>query len=116
MLAEPITVPGRGGGPPPQAVIPEGQGSGRGGGEVQQAVKEPTAADLMEMVAHVENNLKKINNTELQFSVHQGSGEVMVTVKEESTGKVIREIPPREVLNLAARVEEMVGLLFDKIG
>jgi len=48
--------------------------------------------------------------------VHQASGVVMVTVTDESTGEVIREIPPSEVLDLAARLEEMVGLLFDQKG
>jgi len=40
----------------------------------------------------------------------------MVTVREESTGEVIREIPPSEMLDLAARIDEMVGLLFHQTG
>ncbi|MBE9523215.1 MAG: flagellar protein FlaG, partial [Proteobacteria bacterium] len=42
--------------------------------------------------------------------------EIMVTVREQSTGEVIREIPPSEILDLAARLGEMVGLLFDRRG
>jgi uncharacterized FlaG/YvyC family protein len=40
----------------------------------------------------------------------------MIQVREESTGKLIREIPSREVLNLAAKFDEMVGLIMDKKG
>jgi flagellar protein FlaG len=53
---------------------------------------------------------------DLQFSVHEASGEIMVTVRDESSGEVIREIPPSEMLDLAARLGEMVGLLFDQTG
>ncbi|UCH01215.1 MAG: flagellar protein FlaG, partial [Deltaproteobacteria bacterium] len=37
-------------------------------------------------------------------------------VMEGSTGEVIREIPPVEILNLAAKLDEMVGLIFDQRG
>jgi hypothetical protein len=57
-----------------------------------------------------------IHNVDLQFSVHEATGEIMVTVREESTGEVIREIPPSEMLDLAARIDEMVGLLFHQTG
>jgi flagellar protein FlaG len=38
----------------------------------------------------------------------------MITVIDESTGKVIREIPESEILELAAKMKEMVGMLFDQ--
>jgi flagellar protein FlaG len=38
----------------------------------------------------------------------------MVTVVNEDTGEVIREIPSRELLDLAAKLEEAIGLIFDK--
>jgi len=53
---------------------------------------------------------------ELQFSVNEASGRTVVTVTDAQTGEVIREIPPSEQLNLAARLEEMIGLLFDQMG
>jgi uncharacterized FlaG/YvyC family protein len=40
----------------------------------------------------------------------------MVTVKDETTGDVIRQIPPAEILDLATRLEEMIGLIFDQKG
>jgi flagellar protein FlaG len=75
--------------------------------------------DLSQMsgvVADIQKNLGMIHDVDLQFSVHEASGEIMVTVREESSGKVIREIPPSEMLDLAARLGEMVGLLFDQTG
>jgi flagellar protein FlaG len=40
----------------------------------------------------------------------------MVTVVDESTGKVVREIPSQELLDLAAKIDEMVGMIFDQKG
>ena len=57
-----------------------------------------------------------IHEVDLQFSVHEASGEIMVRVLEESTGEVIREIPPSEMLDLAAGLGEMVEPLFDQTG
>jgi flagellar protein FlaG len=55
-----------------------------------------------------------IHKLNLQFTVHEASGEIMVTVSDESTGEVVREIPPSEALNLSAKLDEMIGLLFDQ--
>ena len=76
--------------------------------------KEPDSS--RPMVADLQNNLKMISNVDLQFSVHEASGEIMVTVRNEDTGKVIREIPPSETLNLAAKIDEMIGIIFDQKG
>jgi len=85
----------------------------------QEPAKEIKPQDLIyiaEVVADIQKNLSMIHNVDLQFSVHEDSGEIMVTVREESTGEVIREIPPSEMLELAARIDEMVGLLFHQTG
>ncbi len=41
---------------------------------------------------------------------------MMVTVVDESNGKVVREIPSHEILDLAAKMDEMVGMIFDQKG
>ena len=78
--------------------------------------KRPDSSRLMELLDDVEKDLNKIPNVDLRFSVHEASGRIMVTVIDESTGEVIREIPPSEVLNLAAKLDAMVGLIFDQKG
>jgi len=52
--------------------------------------------------------------TDLHFSVNRPTGKVQVTVSEKSSGKVIREIPSSESLQIAAKMDEMVGMIFDK--
>lgn len=79
-----------------------------------QTANKPDVAQSKAIVAGIRQNLKVLNNVELSFSVHEASGDVVVTVTDEDTGKVIREVPEREMLNLAAHLEEMVGMIFDQ--
>ena len=38
----------------------------------------------------------------------------MVQVIEKATDEVISEIPPEKILDLVARIEEMIGLIVDQ--
>jgi flagellar protein FlaG len=51
---------------------------------------------------------------DLKINVDENTGKIIVKVISRENGKVIREIPPDELLDLAARIEEMTGILFDK--
>jgi len=72
--------------------------------------------DLVAMTEAFNHKITMIHNVEFQFSIHEGSGQVLVKVMDAGSGEVIREIPPSEMLNLAARLDEMIGLLFDQVG
>jgi len=50
----------------------------------------------------------------LSFRIHEGSGRMMVQVVDGETGEVIKEIPPREILDTVARIMQFVGLLLDR--
>ncbi|MGI5838051.1 MAG: flagellar protein FlaG [bacterium] len=52
--------------------------------------------------------------TQLEFSVHEKTGEIMVKVKNSDSGEVIREIPPEKILDLVANIWEMLGIIVDK--
>ena len=78
---------------------------------VKKPVKEPDSQQIKAQLQDVQN---KLNNVDLHFSVHQSSGTIMVTVTEKASGKVIREIPSSETLHLAAKLDEMVGMIFDQ--
>ena len=119
MLVEQISKAGNSMAPSVQAGIPADAGMVRnekGGQEVQMPFQAPDSEQIKELAADVQKNLKIIHNVDLQFSVHEASGQIKVVVKDEASGKVIREIPPDEVLNLAAKFDEMVGLILDKQG
>lgn len=62
----------------------------------------------------IKKALEEMNRNELEFSVHKKTGKTVVKVVDRDTGEVIKEIPPEELLDIAARINEMAGMLFDK--
>lgn len=80
---------------------------------VEKPVKEPDSSRVKALVADLQSQL---NNTDLHFSVDEPSGRIMITVTEKSSGKVIREIPSSEILHLAANMDAMIGMIFNKNG
>ncbi len=79
-----------------------------------EAAADQEPSKLTELVADVQKNVNMVHGVDLLFSVHEASGQIMVTVTDGLTGEVIREVPASEVLDLAAKLEEMVGLMFDQ--
>ncbi|MFH1991817.1 MAG: flagellar protein FlaG [Pseudomonadota bacterium] len=114
MLVAPVKNTKNGMAPPAQANLPAEVGMLPKYETAEKPVQEPNPVHLQALAADVQKNLKVMHNVDLQFSVHEASGQTMIIVREESTGEVIREIPPEEILNLAAKFDEMIGLLFDK--
>ncbi len=74
-----------------------------------------SAEQVSAMVEDLQASLDMLQqkNTHLNFSVHEETERIMVRITDQNTGDVIREIPSEEFLNLAARLQEMVGLMFD---
>jgi flagellar protein FlaG len=63
-------------------------------------------------ISDVKVAAKKVNefvqqlDRNLEFSVDESSGRVIITVREPETGKIIRQIPPEELLVIAKLVSE----------
>ena len=70
--------------------------------------------------AHISEALEKLKHTgeifnrRLDFRIHEETHRVVVKVIDTETDKVIKEIPPEQILQLAARIQEMIGLLVDE--
>jgi len=54
-----------------------------------------------------------LRNVNLNFSVNQSSGHIVISVVDKDTGEVIREIPPEVLQDLATKFQESVGVIFD---
>jgi len=72
------------------------------------------ASEKIDHIARALLNYVRSVQTELSIEVHRGTGKIMVQVISKSDGKVIREIPAEELLDLAAKMEEVVGVIFNK--
>lgn len=84
---------------------------------------EPKATpkfDPQKMLEHMQeiverlNEQMKQNNRALGFSVDHKINTFVVTVRDSSTGEVVRQIPNEVVVNFAHSLEDLKGLLFNE--
>ena len=68
----------------------------------------------IENIAQALNQYVKSTQRDLKIQVHEATGNIIVKVLSKESGKIIREIPPEKMLNLAAKMEEMTGILFNE--
>lgn len=54
------------------------------------------------------------SNKTFRFFVDEKTGQVVIKIINKDTNEVIKEIPSAELLDLQAKIEEMVGLIIDR--
>lgn len=59
------------------------------------------------------NEMVKVFNRKIDFVVHDDTNRTMVKVIDTENGRVLREIPPEEILDLVAKMQEAFGIIFD---
>jgi len=84
--------------------------------EVSAANSDEKDGGLLESTLKQVNNEMKQRRIALNFSVDEASDSLVVQVVDSESGKVVRQIPPDEVLTLKQRIDDMTGMLFDTEG
>ncbi len=82
-----------------------------------QAVKGVSHADEEEKLkdaAEKANEFIKSMDNELQFSVDKDTEKVVVKVVDKQTGDVIRQIPSKEMLEIAKALDTLHGMIIRK--
>ena len=88
------------------------------GKETSQHTEDANHNQVNERV--VSEAVEKLNkalegtNRRMEYSVHERTNGIMVKVIDEATGKVIREVPPKKILDMVANMMEMAGLIVDE--
>lgn len=60
------------------------------------------------------NSTMKTTKTRCEFSYHEDTNRVSITIYDKDTEEVIREIPSEETLELIQKMYEMAGILVDE--
>jgi flagellar protein FlaG len=90
--------------------VADSQGNGIG---EKDALRQLTKDDVEKGIEDMNRALSMLNRS-LKFTVHEETGKLMVQVIEKESNKVITEIPPQILLDIEARIEKFIGILFDK--
>ncbi len=78
------------------------------------APREVVSRESIEKMVKEANDLMKHLNNHLEFSVDSETKDLIVKIVATDTKRVIREIPPEEVLHLRQKLRELSGLIFDE--
>jgi flagellar protein FlaG len=76
--------------------------------------QEPVTKEKVESVVRGMNEFLTTASTHLKFEFHNELKEYYVTIVDDSTKEVIKEIPSKKVLDMYAAMTEFVGLMMDK--
>ena len=79
----------------------------------EEAIK--TNDDKINRVAELLDSYLRSLQKDIKIQVNNKTGDIMVKVISEENGKVIREIPSKELLELAAKIEEFSGAIFSQV-
>ncbi|SFL22251.1 flagellar protein FlaG [Halanaerobium salsuginis] len=81
--------------------------------EKQQYSEQDLEDEVRESVKDVNEIVDKVKEG-LSFQIHEDTEKMMVKVVDLNTDEVIKELPPEEMLDLQARIHEMVGILINE--
>jgi flagellar protein FlaG len=81
--------------------------------EEKKGMQEVSKEQLEEIVKGM-NEFLQPSHTSLKFELHDELKEYYVQIIDERTKEVIREIPPKKLLDIYAAMMEFVGLIVDK--
>ena len=80
----------------------------------QKKAQEQAQQVTEEMLQELEQDIESMHSVGLRFAKFDELDRTYVKVIDKSNDEVIRQIPSEDVLKLAAKMEEMIGILFDK--
>lgn len=61
------------------------------------------------------NGFLKENKTHAEYEVHNTyKHDIIVKIVDDVTGQVVMEVPPKKILDMVAKMCEIVGVLFDR--
>lgn len=71
--------------------------------------------ERIEEITHVLNESARLYDISLRFRIEDEINRIIVTVFDKATEEVIRQVPPEEMVQIAKRMDEFVGLLFNEM-
>lgn len=70
--------------------------------------------ETIQQAVNAVNDFLEINNSSSKFVYHEGLQKYYVTVVNRDTDEVIKEIPPKKLLDAFYEMQKMVGMIVDE--
>ncbi|UFJ40046.1 flagellar protein FlaG [Brevibacillus humidisoli] len=75
--------------------------------------RKPNRPDLEKELENL-NKWAQSRGTHIKFTLHDKLNEYYIQVVNNETNEVVREIPSKKIMDISAKLQEMIGLLFDE--
>lgn len=82
--------------------------------KVESTVNKVSKQELEKVIDNLNRFLGVTDRPSLKFQIHEQTNKLMVSVMDLNTKQIIRQLPPKEVLDMEARIQYFVGLLIDE--
>ena len=82
--------------------------------EIHSVTVERPQKEEMEKIVQGMNDFLKPSNTHLKFEFHDELQEYYVSIVDNITQEVVKEIPPKKLLDMYAAMTQFMGVLMDK--
>jgi flagellar protein FlaG len=93
--------------------IPAGAHHERGNEQIIGEDKFYTQEELKKAIDRA-NKFLHADSTHLKYTLHEKLGEYFVQLIDNETNEVVREIPPKKILDFVAEMQAKIGLLIDE--
>jgi flagellar protein FlaG len=81
--------------------------------EREQQSKRLSSEELAAVVSEIQERLDAMG-TKLNFSLDDKTESIVIQIKNQKSGELVRQIPTEEMLALKAKLEDLIGVLFDR--
>ena len=78
-----------------------------------QSQEQFNATEINNLVNNANQLVDAVTNNKVGFQYDQQNERHVVLVKDIDTNEVIREIPPKEMLDLLKNLEDITGIIYD---
>lgn len=80
---------------------------------VKDETAKYTEKDVKDAVEILDKVLEK-NKSHVELKRHEVFNDLMIKIVDDNSGEVISEVPPKKILDMVAKMCELVGVLVDK--
>ena len=81
----------------------------------QYGGNRPSERQIQEAVDSTNKELTKLE-TNLRFSIHKKTRQIVVKIIDTNTQEIIKEVPSEKILDMVASMMERAGLILDRKG
>lgn len=91
----------------------KGQNKDGDGREDSRNLQEVSPDKVKSAIADINKKIRP-THTQCEFSYHEKTNRISITVRDSDTQEVIKEIPPEKTLDMIAKTLELAGILVDE--